>query len=74
MPLMLGRAGEKLVVREIDCGGELQGRLASMGVRIGDMVEVITSQGRGQHVIAVENKRYLLGRGMTQKIMVEPAK
>lgn len=74
MPLMLAKAGEKLVIRQINGGGGFQARLASMGIRRGDTLEVVTSQGRGQFVVAVESKRYILGRGMTQKIMVEPAK
>lgn len=72
MPLMLAKPGEKLVIREYQCGENMEGRLLSMGLRKGDTIEVITSQGRGQFVIAVENKRYILGRGMAQKIMVEP--
>jgi Fur family ferric uptake transcriptional regulator len=71
MPLMLAKPGEKLIVREYQCGENMEGRLRSMGLRRGDTIEVITSQGRGQFVIAVENKRYILGRGMAQKIMVE---
>ncbi|SCY70548.1 Fur family transcriptional regulator, ferric uptake regulator [Desulfoluna spongiiphila] len=72
MPLMLAKPGEKLIIREYLCGENLEARLLSMGLRRGDVIEVITSQGRGQFVIAVENKRYILGRGMAQKIMVEP--
>jgi len=72
MPLMLAKPGERLIIREYRCGENLEGRLLSMGLRRGDIIEVITSQGRGQFVIAVENKRYILGRGMAQKIMVEP--
>jgi len=71
MPLMLAKPGEKLIIREYQCGENLAGRLLSMGLRRGDTIEVITSQGRGQFVIAVDNKRYILGRGMAQKIMVE---
>lgn len=71
MPLMLAKPGEKLIIREYQCGENLEGRLLSMGLRRGDVIEVITSQGRGQFVIAVENKRYILGRGMAKKIMVE---
>lgn len=71
MPLMLAKPGEKLIIREYQCGENLEGRLLSMGLRRGDTIEVITSQGRGQFVIAVDNKRYILGRGMAQKIMVE---
>ena len=71
MPLMLAKPGEKLIVREFKCGENLECRLQSMGLRRGDTIEVITSQGRGQFVVAVESKRYILGRGMAQKIMVE---
>ena len=72
MPMMLAKPGEKLVIRQWRCGDNLEARLLSMGIRKGDTIEVITSQGRGQFVIAVENRRYILGRGMAQKIMVEP--
>jgi Fe2+ transport system protein FeoA len=45
-----------------------------MGLRAGDEVEVITNNSQGQMVIAADYKRYVLGRGLAQKIMVEPAK
>lgn len=72
MPLMLAKPGERLIIREWQCGDNLECRLLSMGIRKGDTIEVISSQGRGQFVIAVDNKRYILGRGMAQKILVEP--
>jgi Fur family ferric uptake transcriptional regulator len=42
-----------------------------MGLRQGDRIEVITNDGQGQLAIAVELKRYALGRGLAQKIVVE---
>jgi Fur family ferric uptake transcriptional regulator len=47
-------------------------RLLTMGLRIGDPIEVITNQKKGQVVIAADFKRYALGRGLAEKIMVEP--
>ena len=42
-----------------------------MGLRIGDEIEVITNQSKGQTVIAVDYNRYVLGKGLTKKILVE---
>ncbi|RPJ05215.1 MAG: Fur family transcriptional regulator [Deltaproteobacteria bacterium] len=72
MPLDLARPGEKLVIKEINGGAGARMRLMTMGLRIGDPVEVITNQNKGQVVIAVDFKRYALGRGLAEKIMVEP--
>jgi Fur family ferric uptake transcriptional regulator len=47
-------------------------RLLTMGLRVGDALEVITNHSKGQLVIAVDFKRYVLGRGLAQKIMVQP--
>ncbi len=70
MPLSAARQGETLTIKAFSGG---QSRLASLGLRTGDRVEVLTSQGKGQFVIAVEGKRFVLGRGVSRKIMVEPA-
>jgi Fur family transcriptional regulator, ferric uptake regulator len=74
MPLDLARPGEKLVIKEINGGAGARMRLMTMGLRIGDPVEVITNQNKGQVVIAVDFKRYALGRGLAEKIMVEPVR
>jgi len=49
-------------------------RLLTMGLRIGDSIEVITNQKKGQVVIAADFKRYALGRGLAEKIMVAPVR
>jgi Fur family ferric uptake transcriptional regulator len=46
-------------------------RLLTMGLRKGDRIEVITNNGYGQLAIAADLKRYVLGRGLAEKIMVE---
>jgi Fur family ferric uptake transcriptional regulator len=67
----MAKAGERLVVREISGGASVRLRLLTMGLRVGDRIEVITNDGQGQLAIAVDLKRYALGRGLAQKIVVE---
>jgi Fe2+ transport system protein FeoA len=43
-----------------------------MGLRKGDKIEVITNTGLGQLAVALDLKRYVLGRGLAEKITVEP--
>jgi Fe2+ transport system protein FeoA len=45
-----------------------------MGLRLGDEIEVITNNNQGQIAVALDLKRYVLGRGLAQKILVEPLK
>lgn len=73
MPLTMARAGEKLVIREITGGGNVRLRLMSMGLRQGDAIEVINNNNQGQMAISADLKRYVLGRGLAQKIVVEPS-
>jgi Fur family ferric uptake transcriptional regulator len=72
MPLTLGKPGEHLVIRETRGGAGSKMRLLTMGLRKGDRIEVITNNGYGQLAIAADLKRYVLGRGLAEKIMVEP--
>lgn len=70
MPLTNAKPGERVTI--VDFSGGLRGkmRLKSMGFRVGDELEVVTNQATGQLVVAMAFKRFILGRGMAQKIMV----
>jgi len=70
MPLALGKKREIFIVSEFTGGMASRMRLLSMGLRLGDRVEVITNSGNGQVVIAMDCKRYAIGRGLAEKIMV----
>jgi len=72
MPLTLAKPGERLVIKEISGGTGAKMRLLTMGLRTDDKIEVITNNGQGQLAIAADLKRYVLGRGLAEKIMVEP--
>ena len=70
MPLLKAKTGERLVIKEFSGGTASRLRLMTMGLRIEDEIEVVANQGKGQLVVAAGGKRYVLGRGLAQKIMV----
>jgi Fur family ferric uptake transcriptional regulator len=74
MPLTLAKPGERLVIKEINGGAGAKMRLLTMGLRPDDKIEVITNNSHGQLAIAADLKRYVLGRGLAEKIMVEQNK
>jgi Fur family ferric uptake transcriptional regulator len=72
MPLSYAQEGERGIIEEFIGGSGAQLRLATMGLRSGDEVEVITNRGQGQLVVAVNTTRLALGRGIAKKIMIKP--
>lgn len=73
-PLPTAKQGEKLIIEEFTGGAGARLRLLSMGLRVGDRVDIITNMNEGQVVIAADQKRFVLGRGLAQKILVKPLK
>ena len=71
MPLLSAKQGERVVIKDFIGGNKARMRLSSMGLRIGDELEVVTNNGQGQMVVAVDFQRYVFGRGMSQKIIVQ---
>ena len=72
MPLTIARPGERLILKDFEGGVSARMRLLSMGLRLGDEIEVISNNSRGQIAIAADYKRYVLGKGLAQKIRVGP--
>lgn len=70
IPLDCARKGERVVVQSFTGGAASRLRLLSMGLRTGDVLEVITNVSHGQVVVAADYKRLVLGRGLAQKIQV----
>ena len=71
IPLHKAKSGEKLVVKELEAGKYMQLRISSMGLKIGDTIEVVSNGLGGQVVIAVGENRLVIGTGMAQKIWVQ---
>jgi Fur family transcriptional regulator, ferric uptake regulator len=72
MPLSHAQEGEGGIIQELMGGSGAQLRLATLGLRKGDHVEVITNNGQGQLVLAVNATRLAMGRGVAKKILVKP--
>ena len=68
------KSGERLIIADFVGGKGSCMRLTSMGLRIGDHVEVITNNNQGQLVIALGYNRYSIGHGMARKILVQSEK
>lgn len=60
-------------VRMLSASGmRLISRLTGMGIIKGTPMEVLRNDGRGPIVVGVKASRIALGRGMAQKVLVEP--
>ncbi len=66
------KQGEKLIVKEFEAGKNMHHRISSMGLKIGDLIEIVSSGFGGQVVIAIGANRLVLGKGMAEKIRVQP--
>ncbi len=66
------KQGEKLIVKGFEAGKNMQLRISSMGLKTGDLIEIVSSGFGGQVVIAVGENRLVLGKGMAEKIRVQP--
>ncbi|MFO8084855.1 MAG: transcriptional repressor [Desulfobacterales bacterium] len=72
IPLDMAKPGECLIIKNITGGANARMRLMTMGLRLEDEIEVITNNGQGQVVVAADFQRYALGKGLAQKILVQP--
>lgn len=72
-PLLLltqARPGETLLIKEIQGGRMGRARLTAMGLRQGDMIEIISNDGQGRLIVGKDYTRIALGRGMAEKVVV----
>jgi Fur family ferric uptake transcriptional regulator len=73
MPLAMAKQGERVVIREMAGGRSARARMASIGIRCGDHVEIINNMGQGRIILGRDCTRLAMGRGIAQKIMVSMA-
>lgn len=71
MPLTMVNEGNIAVLRSIDGGRQLRGRLAALGLLPGTELEVIQNSGHGPFVVSVKGSRIVIGRGMAARISVD---
>ena len=70
MQLIEAVKGSTVRIAEIGGGHSLQSRLMGMGLRPGTTVEVHRNDSSGPVVLAVDNGRLVIGRGMAARITV----
>ena len=66
------REGEKVIIDNLTGCKNSRTRLLNIGLKPGDNIEVITNYSSGQMVIAREGKRYIIGKGLSEKIRCKP--
>lgn len=71
MPLALIPEGTRAVLRRIQGGRGLRGRLSAMGLIPGTEITVLQNGGHGPFVVAVGDVRICIGRGMAMRIEVD---
>ena len=69
-PLSLIKAGENVKLISIAGGQQLQARMLALGLLPGTSMEVLKNRSDGPVIIIVKGSRLVLGRGMSQDIMV----
>ncbi len=66
--------GRKVVIVGHSGGRQLWGKMESLGLMPGTEVTVVVNSGSGPLLVAVENSRFMLGRGMSSAILaMEPS-
>jgi len=68
MPLALASQGERVMIVSFEGGPKMKDRLTSMGLSVGEVVEVLNSSG--PFILNARNSRIALGKGLAQKVMV----
>lgn len=71
--LSSAQEGERLVIDNFAGGKNCRLRLLGMGLKPGDIIDVITNYSSGQMVIASEGKRFIIGKGLSEKIRCRSA-
>jgi Fe2+ transport system protein FeoA len=64
------KPGGRAVIREVRGGHGLMHRLAAMGLLPGREVTVVRNWG--PVIVKLRHERYIVGRGMAHRIIVEP--
>jgi len=70
-PLSFLTNGEEGIIKEVRGGIGIRGKLMGMGMVKGKTLRMVKNDARGPVIVALEETRLALGRGMAQKVLVE---
>lgn len=73
MTLDQGSIGQSYTVTCLDLPQQIQHRLEAIGMTLQGKVSVLGSKDHGTLILKVRGARFAVGRGITQKITVDPA-
>jgi ferrous iron transport protein A len=65
------KIGQTVRLVRVEAGHGLKHRLAAMGLLPNTKIKLLRNEGKGQLIISVKGTKVVLGRGMSEKIMVE---
>ena len=66
------QSGKKAKLKRLEGGPEFQAKLASLNIRIGKIIKVITVQPLGGPVVVeIDSRRVSIGRRMAMRIVLE---
>ena len=72
MPLSLAARGERLEVTGFEGGQKARMRLMDMGLKVGDSIEIINSDG--PIIVNCGGTRLAIGKGLADKVRVRPSR
>jgi ferrous iron transport protein A len=65
--------GQKARIVRISGGGQMRGRLMTMGIREGAEITIVNQPShRGPVVISVSGTQFALGHGVASRVIAEP--
>ena len=73
IPLIFSRTGDRVKIVSVSGGRGAYYRLLNLGIKPGDIVEVIQNSG-GPVIIKKQSVRIAIGAGLSGKILVIPEK
>lgn len=73
MTLDKGLVGKSYTVAALDLPEQIRHRLEAIGMTLRGKVSVLGSKDHGTLILKVRGARFAVGRGITQKITVDPA-
>lgn len=72
IPLDRANPEEMVKIIEVEGGRKINMRLSAMGIKIGEHLEIVSARSGAQAVVAVGESRFIIGKGMANKVMVQP--
>jgi len=71
IPLSQIKTNQIIEIVSMTCGRCCKLRLTEIGLRIGLKIKVISKSDNGPLIVATNSARFAVGRGMSNKIIVE---